>query len=70
MRVVGLFWTNSNTGDHVLDVESSMKMKQFRFKDIIDIKTSDVLYALEHETRSTSHHHFPRTQQARYVPVG
>lgn len=65
-----LFRTNSNIEDRVLDVESAMKMKQFRFRDIIDIETGEVLYVLEHEIRSTSHHLFPRTQHARHVAVG
>jgi hypothetical protein len=56
----GLLWMNSNFEDRVLDVESAMKMKQFGFKDIIDVETGNVLYVLEHEVRSTSHHLFPR----------
>lgn len=61
----GLLWTNSNFEDRVLDVESAVMTKKFRFRDIIDVETGDVLYVLEHEVRSTSHHLFPgRTRHA------
>lgn len=58
----GILWVNTLFEDRVLDVDSAMKIKQFRFKDIIDIETGDVLYALEHEIRSVSHDLFPGTQ--------
>ena len=55
----GLLITNSNFEDRVLDVESAMMTKNFRFRDIIDVETGDVVYVLEHEVRSTSHRLFP-----------
>lgn len=58
----GILWVNTLFEDRVLDVDSAMEVKQFRFKDIIDIETGDVLYALEHEIRSVSHHLFPGTK--------
>lgn len=59
----GLLWVNQLFEDRVLNVESAMKEKQFRFKDIIDIETGEVLYALEHEIRSISHDLFPGGKQ-------
>mmetsp|Transcript_31705 Transcript_31705/g.67132 ORF Transcript_31705/g.67132 Transcript_31705/m.67132 type:complete len:441 (+) Transcript_31705:60-1382(+) len=55
----GLLWVNALFEDRVLDVETAMQENQFRFKDIIDIETGDVLYVLEHEVRSVSHKLFP-----------
>ncbi len=55
----GLLWVNPQFEDKVLDVESAMKCKQFRFKNIVDIETGETLYVLEHEIRSISHPLFP-----------
>ena len=55
----GLLWVNTMFKDRVLDVASAMKDKQFRFKDIIDLETGEVLYSIEHEIRSVEHHLFP-----------
>jgi len=49
-----LLWVNSRFEDRVLDVGSAMHNKQFRFKDIIDIETGDVVFVLEHEVRSVT----------------
>ncbi len=43
-----LLWVNSRFEDRVADVGSAMHNKQFRFKDIIDIDTGDVVFVLEH----------------------
>ena len=58
----GLMWVNPQFTDRVLDVESAMESKQFRFKDIIDIETGKLLYVLEHEIRSVLHENFPGKQ--------
>jgi len=55
----GILWVNKLFEDRVLDVDSAMQEKQFRFKDIVDIENGDVLYALEHEIRAVSHEMFP-----------
>lgn len=55
----GLLWVNPQFEDRVLDVDSAMECKQFRFKDIVDIETGETLYVLEHEIRSISHPLFP-----------
>jgi len=55
----GILWVNKLFEDRVLDVDSAMQEKQFRFKDIVDIENGNVLYALEHEIRSVSHELFP-----------
>mmetsp|Transcript_21716 Transcript_21716/g.35550 ORF Transcript_21716/g.35550 Transcript_21716/m.35550 type:complete len:465 (+) Transcript_21716:165-1559(+) len=55
----GLLWANPQFEDNVLDVDSAMECKQFRFKNIVDIETGETLYALEHEIRSISHPLFP-----------
>ena len=59
----GLLWVNTQFEDRVLDVESAVQQKQFRFKDIVDVETGDVLYSLEHEIRSVSHPLFPGNQR-------
>ena len=55
----GLLWVNPQFKDVVLTVEEALEGKQFRFKDIVDIETGDVLYTLEHEIRSITHPLFP-----------
>ena len=55
----GLMWINPLFEDKVIDVDSAMTVKQFRFKDIIDIETGDALYVLEHEIRSIDHPSLP-----------
>lgn len=55
----GLLWVNPQFEDRVLDVDSAMECKQFRFKNIVDIETGETLYVLEHEIRSISHPLFP-----------
>ena len=55
----GLLWVNPQFEDRVLDVDSAMECKQFRFKNIVDIETGEALYVLEHEIRSISHPLFP-----------
>ena len=55
----GLLWVNPQFEDKVLDVDSAMECKQFRFKNIVDIETGETLYVLEHEIRSISHPLFP-----------
>lgn len=55
----GLLWVNRQFKDVVLTVEEALEEKQFRFKDIVDIETGDVLYTLEHEIRSVTHPLFP-----------
>ena len=55
----GLLWVNQLFEDRVLDVEAAMEVKQFRFKDIIDIETGEIIFALEHEMRSVNHDLFP-----------
>jgi len=55
----GLLWVNPQFEDKVLDVDSAMECKQFRFKNIVDIDTGETLYVLEHEIRSISHPLFP-----------
>jgi len=40
----GVVWVNLQFEDHVIDVNLAMQIKQFRFKDIVDIETGNVLY--------------------------
>ena len=56
----GLMWVNPQFEDVVIDVDAAMDNKQFRFKNIVDIETGEILYVLEHEIRSISHPLFPR----------
>ncbi len=48
----GLLRTNSNFEDRILDVESSMKIKQFCFRDIIDNETSCMSWSMKYDPRA------------------
>ena len=58
-KTAGVVWVNPRFSDKVMDLEGARQEKQFRFKDIVDLKTGKVVYELEHEVRSVQHNAFP-----------
>eukprot|EP00527_Entomoneis_sp_CCMP2396_P006845 CAMPEP_0198152100 /NCGR_PEP_ID=MMETSP1443-20131203/58486_1 /TAXON_ID=186043 /ORGANISM="Entomoneis sp., Strain CCMP2396" /LENGTH=396 /DNA_ID=CAMNT_0043818007 /DNA_START=121 /DNA_END=1311 /DNA_ORIENTATION=+ len=52
-------WVNPRFSDKVTSLPQARIEKQFRFKDIIDLNTGEVVYELEHEVRSVEHEAFP-----------
>lgn len=55
----GVVWVNPRFSDKVTTLTSAKKLKQFRFKDILDLKTGKKLFELEHEIRSICHSSWP-----------
>ena len=55
-----LIWTNPRfvKEDTCNTLEEACANRQFRFKNIIDPETDEVLFELEHETRSLRHFQF------------
>lgn len=58
-KIANIVWCNPRFSDQVQDLEGARQCKQFRFKDIIDMKTGDVIFELEHEMRSIEHESWP-----------
>ena len=55
----GVVWVNTRFRDDVMDLEGARHHNQFRFKNLIDIETGELLMELEHEVRSVRHTAFP-----------
>jgi len=55
----GIVWVNPRFSDAAMTLTGARTWKQFRFKDILDLKTGQVLIQLEHEVRSIEHEAFP-----------
>lgn len=58
-ETAGIVWVNPRFSDKTENIQGARKWKQFRFKDIIDMKTGEKIYELEHEMRSIEHESFP-----------
>ena len=54
---------NPRFKDKVTTLPQARMEKQFRFKDIIDLNTREVVFELEHEVRSVEHEAFPGPKQ-------
>jgi len=54
-----LVWINPRFTDKTDSLEGARKWKQFRFKDIMDLKTGKLILELEHEMRSIEHEAWP-----------
>ena len=57
--LAGVVWVNTRFSDDATTLEGALKWKQFRFKNICDLETGEVIYELEHEVRSMSHEACP-----------
>eukprot|EP00592_Proboscia_alata_P000896 CAMPEP_0194373714 /NCGR_PEP_ID=MMETSP0174-20130528/22184_1 /TAXON_ID=216777 /ORGANISM="Proboscia alata, Strain PI-D3" /LENGTH=331 /DNA_ID=CAMNT_0039152963 /DNA_START=350 /DNA_END=1345 /DNA_ORIENTATION=- len=51
----GVVWVNPKYEDKVTNLNTAKKWNQFRFKDILDLKTGKQVFELEHEVRSVNH---------------
>jgi hypothetical protein len=64
-NLAGIVWVNPRFTDKAVDLQSANKWHQFRFKDILDIATGEVIMELEHEVRSVSHESYLGFQLAK-----
>jgi hypothetical protein len=55
----GIVWINPRFSDKADTLEGARQFKQFRFKDVIDLETGEVVFELEHEMRSIEHEAWP-----------
>jgi len=55
----GVVWINPRFSDKAGNLNGAKRWKQFRFKDIIDLKTGAKIFQLEHEMRSIEHEAWP-----------
>jgi hypothetical protein len=54
-EIAGVVWVNPRFSDDADTLEKARKWKQFRLKDIVDMKTGKLIMELEHEVRSVEH---------------
>ena len=52
-------WVNPRFSDRVTNMNTAKKWKQFRFKNLTDLKTGKKIIELEHEVRSVEHDAWP-----------
>ena len=52
-------WVNPRFSDRVTNLNTAKKWKQFRLKNVVDIKTGKKILELEHEIRSVEHDAWP-----------
>ena len=57
--MAGVVWVNPRFSDKADSLQGAKKWKQFRFKDIVDMETGEVIMELEHEMRSIEHSAWP-----------
>jgi len=57
--LAGAVWTNPRFRDEVTDLEGAREEGQFRFKDLMDLRTGRTVFELEHEIRSVEHDSWP-----------
>ena len=57
--LAGVIWINPRFADKVDTLAKAKLEHQFRFKNIVDLETGDVLLELEHEIRSIEHPSWP-----------
>jgi len=55
----GILWVNERFSDKVKNLNTAKKWKQFRFKNVLDLKTGKTIFTLEHEVRSVEHNAWP-----------
>jgi len=57
--MAGIVWVNPRFADRVTTLEAAKSLNQFRFRNILDIKTGEQIFQLEHEIRSVQHPSWP-----------
>jgi hypothetical protein len=58
-ELAGVVWCNQRFSDKADTLQGAKEWKQFRFKDIVDMKTGETIFELEHEMRSVEHEAWP-----------
>jgi len=58
-EMAGIVWVNPRFADKVTTLDGAKSVNQFRFRDILDIKTGELIFQLEHEIRSVEHPSWP-----------
>ena len=64
-EMANIVWVNPRFSDKAMTLEGAKKWKQFRFKDIVDMKTGKPIFQLEHEMRSIEHEAWPGKRDER-----
>ncbi|GMH97252.1 hypothetical protein TrVE_jg6325 [Triparma verrucosa] len=54
-KELGVVWVNPRFSDKAMEIEEAMECMQFRFKDIVDVESKEVLFEMEHEVRCSEH---------------
>ena len=54
-----VLWVNPRFSDKVTNINTAKKWKQFRFKNLIDMRVGFPIHELEHEVRSVEHDSWP-----------
>lgn len=64
---LGLIWVNPRFEhlDRSTTLEEATEYSCFRFKDVVDLETRELLFELEHEVRSVAHKSCPPALQAK-----
>jgi catechol 2,3-dioxygenase-like lactoylglutathione lyase family enzyme len=63
-ETAGVVWVNPRFDDKASNLQGAKKWKQFRFKDIVDMRTGETVFELEHEVRSIEHSAWPGPKSA------
>lgn len=58
-ELAGIVWINPRFSDKVETLDEARSLMQFRFKDIVDLKSGEPIFYLEHEIRSVEHEFWP-----------
>ena len=58
-EIAGVIWINPRFADKVDSLPAAKQEKQFRFKNIVDLKTGKTVMEIEQEVRSVEHPSFP-----------
>jgi len=58
-EMAGIIWVNPRFSDKVETLDEARSLLQFRFKDIVDLKSGEPIFYLEHEIRSVEHESWP-----------
>jgi hypothetical protein len=58
-QLANVVWVNPRFSDKADTLQTARHYKQFRFKNIVDMKTGETIFELEHEMRSIEHEAWP-----------
>jgi len=68
LEKLGLIWSSKR--ENIFQLDDALRVRQFRFRDIIHPQTGELLVRLEHEIRSVSHPYFHRVLVTRDGTAG